>query len=879
MARSPLAQNRPLLPQDPMIRGPRLESYVPGYIRDSDLESALVRYPRAGGRLIEKGVGALMDDPLGLVTGALSGVVDQARESGDPLSFLQDSAVALGLPVVESGERLASGDYEGLTQEEEEEARLLDALTVAELIPMVGLGVKGVTGALRRRLRVENPGMDDAEIEAMVAQMELEATRPDPGGEDLGPRPEQLGLEEFEAGNVPMATQVAGDMETFGPGFTTSYAESLRGMAGVGADEVFDYVDQALVRQGFNAEERRELLGAEFPDDERLAGIADEMPEMPDAGLDATRNELNNRLDTSFVDYFGDPTNVNARMDAIADFDGVVEDLTDLGYGGAEIFEFFDDAMVRGGYDEDQRRRLMDQVFPPLPTEPGQPLDPWQFVGDDAPNLEQNVLEGLEANLENPVFGPGAGDPLLPEDGFVPDILQDTPLHQLEAMDFSMTGNDTKLNSRLEEVLLDPSAPKKFKNKQEFINFLTNQKNGVTNAELEARGIEGLSDGPIDLNDPDVRRWVFRDPLKVRILEGPDTTYKSYFLQNAQNYRETVITLDGSPFDADMVNSGIVGDAQHFRRTQDSMGGPALLHMRTGEFEVVDPPTTEKPATVAGKTFHVGEIQSQATQNARDSRKTRKFLEQLGDGDLDYANSLLEGPFARIAELKSQIKDVSRINPVDPATYDRESKIGALNAQIQEVLSRNNLPDTFYDDVRQQLQDAGLFEETTFKSGDFDRHTRYYVGELADRASTVNVDDVGVGSLYQTDRITNIAVKQALEQAIDTGADFITFNRGDLVHGMTGGKLEGHQEYYDKILPKNVNKLLAKLEKQNKVKLPRLEKLKLRTESGPTLGRVLGFKLTPELKDIFKAGVQAFRRGGMVESRNLGLGSMSREVL
>jgi hypothetical protein len=85
--------------------------------------------------LIEKGIGALMDDPLGLVTGALSGVVDQARESGDPLSFLQDSAVALGLPIVESGQRLAGGDYGGMSLEEEEEARILDALTVAELIP------------------------------------------------------------------------------------------------------------------------------------------------------------------------------------------------------------------------------------------------------------------------------------------------------------------------------------------------------------------------------------------------------------------------------------------------------------------------------------------------------------------------------------------------------------------------------------------------------------------------------------------------------------------------------------------------------------------------------------------------------------------------
>ena len=171
MALSPLAQGPRLVARDPYIRDGVSDVVEPGYIRDSDLESAFVRYPKAGGRLVEKGVGALMEDPLGLITGALSGVVDQARESGDPLSFLQDSATSLGLPIVESGKRLAGGDYGGMTQEEEEEARILDALTVAELIPMVGMGIKAAFGPMRRRLRIENPEMDDAEIESIMAQV------------------------------------------------------------------------------------------------------------------------------------------------------------------------------------------------------------------------------------------------------------------------------------------------------------------------------------------------------------------------------------------------------------------------------------------------------------------------------------------------------------------------------------------------------------------------------------------------------------------------------------------------------------------------------------------------------------------------------------
>jgi len=42
------------------------------------------------------------------------------------------------------------------------------------------------------------------------------------------------------------------------------------------------------------------------------------------------------------------------------------------------------------------------------------------------------------------------------------------------------------------------------------------------------------------------------------------------------------------------------------------------------------------------------------------------------------------------------------------------------------------------------------------------------------------------------------------------------------------------------------------VEKEHNVKLPRLEKLKLKTQSGPTLGKVNGFALTPELKELFK---------------------------
>jgi len=560
-------------------------------------------------------------------------------------------------------------------------------------------------------------------------------------------------------------------------------------------------------------------------------------------------------------------------------------------------------------------------LFPPVATEPGQPLDPFRDVADSddiqpvivrdpctgdfeelSPNnpyiatLEDTgdipqAIQWERENAGNVLQIPEGGAPpglqalanavqenMMADDPYGPPGAGPTPMNQLEAMDFSMTGQDTALNSRFEEVVLAPGAPKKFKNKQEFINYLTNNKNGVTSAELEARGIEGLSDGPIDLDDPLTRAWLFRDPLKVRILEGPDTQYKGYFLPNAQNYRETVITLSGSPFDADAVNSGIVGDSQHFGATQYSMGGPSLVHMRTGQFDVIDPPTENKGATIAGKTFHVGEIQSQATQDARKYRQARKNMESLENNFVGGADKLSEdleligGVIKRknrLDYLRAEIKSAKAFpDAVKPEELARlEATARRVDSGLKDELERIG-----YDSVDEALefQDAFIkrMEQIDEKSHNYNT-ARNSLNYLLSFATDVNVDDLGVGSLYQTDRITNIAVKQALEQAIDSGADFITFNRGDLVHGMTGGKLEGHQEYYDNILPKNVNKLMEKLEKQNKVKLPRLEKLQLKTESGPELGRVNGFALTPELKELFKGtGISAFREGGQVKMRS-----------
>ena len=973
MALPPLTQPMFLGDRDPMIRDPFAPSTIePGYIRDSDLGSAFVRYPAAGGRLIEKGIGALMDDPLGLLTGAATGAYDFIRESGDPATFVQDLGMSLGLPIVESGQRLAGGEYPGMSLEEEEEARLLDALTVAELIPLFGLGVKGVTGAMRRRLRAENPDMTDPEIEAIMAQMEGPG---DPGGVDFGPRPAELSMEELPEtplaeleimrddsdttlGGIPMdpieieminASRVE-DGEAPLPGeqiIAQEYDEIFnagpraippvqtaeqrlseqldRYFAGVddnafdemeriGLDlqglgysdvDIADAFDNALSR--YTPEQRRQFRtdAAAFVEAEDYDPViaGDEDGFNPMAGdVDVVRavrdaeSDIEDRLNLELGRYFGDNDQMTISDALVVIGEDVVGGLEDLDYGAAETFDFIDDAMVRGGYNTGQRQQLMDELFPPVATEPGQPLDPWRNVADADEIPEGGAPPGLQA-LANAVQENMANDPLDPFGP--PPGAGPTPMNQLEAMDFSLTGQDTALNSRLDEVLAQ-GGQTKFANLDQFINYLTNNKNSVTNAELEARGITkaNFGSGKIDLNNPDTQELLARTPLKVRILDGADVQYKNYFLNNPTDYRETVITLANTPFDGPQ--SG-VGDSGHFELTQYSMGGPSLVHMRTGQFDVVDPPTENKGATVAGKTFHVGEIQSEATQDATNVRKSRRFLEAVGGGDVALGDQRLQTPFLQIARLKAQKRleedrlalqaagqkfsssDLARLNEARKDFNYRDDGGAGIDAEIKAILEANDLPETFYEDTLKGMVNSKLFEEDVtaflddliedggilYSPGEVANRLGYFGDEVNRFAQNASPDDVGLGSLYQTDRITNIAVKQALEQAINSGADFITFNRSDLVKSMTGGRLKGHQEYYDKILPKNVNKLMERLEKEHNVKLPRLEKLELKTQSGPELGKVNGFALTPELKEIFKgSGISAYREGGQVKMRS-----------
>ncbi len=447
---------------------------------------------------------------------------------------------------------------------------------------------------------------------------------------------------------------------------------------------------------------------------------------------------------------------------------------------------------------------------------------------------------------------------------------------------YGLMDSDTPFKSKYAEVVQGLNQTK-FGSAADFLNLLRNK--GVTEAELQARDLteKVLPAGKFDAKS--LTGLDEKSPLKVTIHTGPNTSYGDNFTSGGDKYSETVITLDTPNPDV-----GLAADRMHFTSTQSSAGGPTVVHLRTAYFDVAgnDPKSNYVP-----KAYHLGEIQSQATQDARLLRKNRNRIEEdLGGpqklSDFAYGIAMPEDRFGRgktlldamteykdteilVKNLKERSKCVTTSGGVRLADHERH--LINLRADIEKVLESGNSAGDPYDfktfdealEYQNKVQNFLLEDQGIFARS----QTRSQINEsLSQIYGPDTVDDLGIGSLYTTDRTTTIALKQALDEAVNADVDFLTIGTGDMAFDMTGGTLEGQQEYYDEIVPKTLNKLLVKLEKENKVKLPKLTTKTIQGTDGET-HVVRGLELTDELKKIFnESGVYAFKKGGEVGLRS-----------
>ena len=106
----------------------------------------------------------------------------------------------------------------------------------------------------------------------------------------------------------------------------------------------------------------------------------------------------------------------------------------------------------------------------------------------------------------------------------------------------------------------------------------------------------------------------------------------------------------------------------------------------------------------------------------------------------------------------------------------------------------------------------------------------------------------------KTNKWLDMTLKNNLYDAIQSGDKWFALPNADMVYNKTGGKVRGHEGFYEGIAPKRLEKIIKKIDKNAK-----LEKLDINTEADPKLRvrePVLGVRLSPEfIKNAAKKGI------------------------
>ena len=446
-----------------------------------------------------------------------------------------------------------------------------------------------------------------------------------------------------------------------------------------------------------------------------------------------------------------------------------------------------------------------------------------------------------------------------PDDGFVASFIRgnDAPggpvanvLDPDDPNPFDQTGfrfglfEDSVLRNSLDPVLA--GFPKqKFGSVDQFVKTLENR--GVKPAELEARGLatkDLRNRFPDGVSLDEVFDQLVEDPVAVNVLTGDRVAYRQYFTPGGSNYQETVLTLNQNFDDG---ARGLPGADEHF----GSLSGVPVVHYRSAVF-----PVAKDGGIDGGSSFHLGEIQSDITQRSRSAVQARNVLDSLPTGMLETLNSVESVGDARGDVL---LEFFDQLSPDVKKKY------------IDQDLGLDGLS-------KKELADVFDTMDVSYKK----RRAASILSDLQYEALEEVPEDVGLGKLFKTNRVTDMAIKSAFDQVAlpsNEGLEFFTLGTGDMAFDMTMGSLSGQREYYDKIVPSRIKNILAKLEKDSGLEMPKLGNVTIAgrdRSGGEELYEVPGFEITENfLRALRETGISAFRDGGMVrDPRFTGLGSM-----
>lgn len=146
---------------------------------------------------------------------------------------------------------------------------------------------------------------------------------------------------------------------------------------------------------------------------------------------------------------------------------------------------------------------------------------------------------------------------------------------------------------------------------------------------------------------------------------------------------------------------------------------------------------------------------------------------------------------------------------------------------------------------------GGDDESLTFKEA-YDRITN----ESQDAQVLKDFDNklAGGPTVGSTNKWVDFALKKELKVAINSGSEYLSLGSPKMVKEMTGGNLEGQEEFYGKIVPKRLDKLVKRFDKKSKVEV-------IKIQTGRGVEEVLAVKITDDLVNGIqdKGGIPIFQ--------------------
>ena len=432
--------------------------------------------------------------------------------------------------------------------------------------------------------------------------------------------------------------------------------------------------------------------------------------------------------------------------------------------------------------------------------------------------MEDAALEPPEDWLDDIEFGVGSVDPFSSPYG--------APRPDLDGQNnlFSPT---TRAAVSLEQP--------RYGSVDEVISNLRRQ--GATSMEIDLLRDQGVFDSleaEVDftgfITKDSVIELVGNAPRLNRSDFTPDqgARYERYFPTGAENYRESVFSFGQQP----RAYGGAYYQS-HFEEVPN-----AVFHMRTGEF-----PTAE-----GGRAFHVGEIQSDLGKELRGiTQDARDFNRPLNVSPLEWRISVLQrigNKEEELLGLDNQLEDLRlNLDETDPQLID-DLRFDRLT--LENSIARDR-------DILRQMTEEGdvvqTFGLSTYGS-------RFGQDDAAEVVSPIPI-------ARDTNDYNTAAIARAFADATESGADFLTFNTGDMMFEFSGGRLEGQRKAYDDILPRNLQTYLQRLAEEYDIEPPAVERFTIQGRN--EYYTVPGVRLTPELKALVQTqGLPSYKNGGIV---------------